>query len=181
MRNINLVVGSERRGHARTWAIHTVIAKFFPYSTYDITVSYGQRESYQSASFRTFRFGVQQKAGASPRVVGLMDQQTHTIKAWLPNYRVHSAASQEIGAWQVYDNFLIHDGPDYPSERPAYASIGCLEICGAPAGFDQFNDFIINASGITNGSRSEKLAQIGESGKMTITYMRATRPPLTKW
>jgi hypothetical protein len=47
----------------------------------------------------------------------LADYQTHTIKAWLPDYSVHSYPSPEDGAWQVYNNFVIHDGPDKPKQQ----------------------------------------------------------------
>lgn len=77
-------------------------------------------------------------------MVGLADHQTHIIKAWLPNYRVHSARSQENRAWQVYGNFLIHDGPDNPTEL--FATIGCVEVMGY-RGFVKFNDLIISLSG----------------------------------
>ncbi len=106
-------------------------------------------------------------------------QQTHIIKAWLPHYSVHSARSREKGAWQVYDNFLIHDGPDDP-KKEVYASVGCIEICNGPQGFDRFNDFIISLSGSNQPSRASQLAEIGRSKKMVITYQKAVRPPYTK-
>jgi hypothetical protein len=126
-----------------------------------------------------FRFGVQAKTSDTATVVGLAEQQSHVIKAWLPDYRVHSARSLEKGAWQVYGNFLIHDGPDNPLTE-IYASIGCIEICNGPEGFNQFNDYLISLSGAAGGGRDEKLSQIGKSGKMTITYLKATRPPLAQ-
>jgi hypothetical protein len=113
-------------------------------------------------------------------VVGLADTQTHIIKSWLPSYSVHSASSREDGAWQVYNNFLIHDGPDNPmSKRSIYASIGCIEICGGPQGFANFNDFIIELSGATASTRANKLAQIGKAHNISITYLSAPRPKLT--
>ena len=78
--------------------------------------------------FKVMRFGVQSKDGKTARVVGLADYQTHIIKTWIPTYRVHSARSPENGAWQVYDNFLIHDGPDNPTQL--FATVGCIEIMG---------------------------------------------------
>jgi hypothetical protein len=79
----------------------------------------------------------------------------------------------------VYDNFLIQDGPDDP-KKEVYASVGCIEICNGPRGFDKFNDFIISLSGSTRGKRSEKLTDIGNSKKMIITYQKAIRPASKK-
>lgn len=91
---------------------------------------------------------------------------------------MHSAPSVEKGAWQVYGNFLIHDGPDDPASQ-VYASIGCVEICGGPNGFVKFNDYIISLSGTKAKTRAKKLAEIGRSKIMKITYLAASRPPLT--
>jgi len=100
------------------------------------------------------------------------------IKAWLPNYTVHSAASLEAGAWQVYQNFLIHDGPDDPANE-VYATIGCIEICGQPQGFDTFNNFLIGLSGPKAKDRAAQLAEIGAARNLTITYLKAPRPVAT--
>ena len=125
------------------------------------------------------RFGVKQEGSGPPRSVGLADQQTHVIEMWLPQYTVHSAPSAENGAWKVYDHFLVHDGPDDPQDATSvYATVGCVELCG-PAKFDAMNDLIISLSGITTGTRAEKLNAIGTSGKLKITYAAATRPPIT--
>ncbi len=85
----------------------------------------------------------------------------------------------EKGAWQVYGNFLIHDGPDDP-KREIYASIGCLEVCNGPNGFDKFNDFIVSLSGSHATTRMNKLLDVGKSGKMKIIYKKATRPALQR-
>lgn len=127
--------------------------------------------------FDVLRFGVQSKDGKTARAVGLAERQTHTIKAWLPHYRVHSALSPENGAWQVYGNFLIHDGPDNPSEL--FATVGCIEIMGR-RGFVKFNDLIISLVGPTATSRPRQLAEIGRSGRISITYEAASRPTLKK-
>ena len=109
----------------------------------------------------------------------MADQQTHTIKAWLPHYTVHSAHSREKGAWQVYNNFLIHDGPDDP-KKEIYASIGCIEICNGPQGFDRFNDLIISLSGSKKQNRASQLQEIGAAKIITITYQKAIRPNYSK-
>lgn len=181
IRKIQMNVGGTPIGKAITWSYPYDKDKIrFVIPTYKLTVS-GTNDSGlpQSRDFEVFRFGVQRETPtSSARVVGLADLQTHTIKRWIPTYKVHSAASTEKGAWQVYDDFLIHDGPDSPMTE-VYASIGCIEICNGPSGFVLFNDFIISLSGSTRKLRGEKLEEIGSSGRMTITYQKATRPPLT--
>jgi hypothetical protein len=132
-----------------------------------------------SKDFEVLRFGLHcPKANTAPTVVGLADAQTHVIKAWLPHYRVHSAQSLEVGAWQVYQNFLIHDGPD-DTVNEVYATIGCIEICGAPRGFDTFNDFLIGLSGSKSTRRTGQLAEIGKARNMAIGYLKAKRPTVT--
>ncbi len=74
---------------------------------------------------------------------------------------------------------MIHDGPDDPKQE-VYASVGCIEICNGPQGFDQFNDFIISLSGTTKSARPAQLAEIGQSKKMIITYQRTVRPAYLK-
>ena len=181
MRAITLEVGNTPIGTALTWAYPNGRAMgLFRIPTYSLDVL-GKTDdgAVSKRRFEVFRFGVQGKSATQARVVGLADQQTHVIKAWLPHYTVHSARSVEKGAWQVYDDFLIHDGPDDPKTE-VYASIGCVEVCNGPRGFDDFNNYLISLSGSNAPSRNAKLSEIGRSGKMKISYMKATRPPLTK-
>jgi hypothetical protein len=129
-------------------------------------------------TIRVLRFGVQCEDGKTARVVGLAEKQTHVIKAWVPTYVVHSAKSPENGAWQVYERFLIHDGPDGPFDE-VFATIGCIEITG-PQGFSKFNDLLIRLMEPRGTNRDQKLAAIGGSGKLSITYLPAVRPALKK-
>lgn len=181
IRRIDLLVGSAVLGRAVTWSYPDDDGNLYEIPTYQLTVS-GTLDNglSRSKTFEVFRFGVQRKDASSPtRVVGLADQQTHVIKSWLPNYPVHSASSPEKGAWQVYDSFLIHDGPDDPLDiAQPYASIGCIEICNGPMGFVSFNDFILSLGGSTQPSRGKQLAEIGASKSMIITYTKAARPGL---
>jgi len=181
MREIRILVGNAVLGRQRTWGYPKGAQnELFWIPIYPCTVA-GTDEHGQSVSKRlnVLRFGIHNPDGRSPRVVGLADQQRYIIKNWLPTYRVHSAPSQEDGAWHVKDNFLIHDGPDDPTE--IYATIGCIEIMGLQ-GFVRFNDLIISLSGLSDSSasRNNKLGQIGRSGKLSITYQRATRPALER-
>jgi hypothetical protein len=147
-------------------------------ATYKLTVAGTDSDRKPvTATFSVFRFGVESKDGRTAHVVGLADQQTHAIKAWDPTYRVHSARSPENGAWQVYGNFLIHDGPDNDTEL--FATIGCVEIMG-PQGFSKFNNLLISLMDPPGSNDDQKLAAIGRSGQLKITYERATRPPLKK-
>ena len=180
MRNVLMTVGGEAIGKAKTWAYPKGegLGRFW-IPTYELTVAgKGADGASKSRSFEVLRFGIHcpdAKKGA--HVVGLASEQTHVIKAWLPTYSVHSARSLEVGAWQVYDNFLIHDGPDDPIHE-VYASIGCIEICGTPKGFDQFNDFLIELSGPTAKMRDKQLAEMGAARNIAIKYLKAARPPL---
>lgn len=61
---------------------------------------------------------------AVSRSARLADAQVHVVKAWLPHHKVHSAPSIEDGGWQVYGNFLIHDGPD--NDVNVHATNGCM-------------------------------------------------------
>jgi len=179
MRAVKIVVGGVPTGQQRTWAYPSGFALGqFQVPVYPCFVT-GTDAKGQAVRerFDVLRFGVQSKDGKSAAVVGLADFQSHVIKAWLPHYRVHSASSPEDGAWQVYGNFLIHDGPDSPSEL--FASIGCIEIMGKQ-GFVKFNDLIISLAGPSAADRARQLAEIGNSTKMMITYEAAKRPELKR-
>jgi len=181
MNRVDITVGSTPIGHARTWAYPDGDpGKHYRIPTYKVTVSVNTRGGRQSRDFEAIRFGVQKKGSIGPRVVGLANRQIHRIKSWISTYNVHSARSQELGAWKVYDKFLIDDGPDNPHSQ-VYASIGCVEICNGPKGFDFFNDYIISMAATRSTTRDQQLLEIGSSGRMFITYNSAKRPPLVKW
>jgi hypothetical protein len=179
MRSVALTVGGTVIGEGKTWAYPNgdALGEFL-IPIYKLTVAgtdnIGKRIT---ETISVFRFGVQCKDGKTAEVVGLADHQTHVIKSWIPTYRVHSAISQEDGAWQVYGNFLIHDGPDDDTEL--FATIGCVEIMG-PQGFLKFNDLLISLMDPPGTNRDQKLSAIGRSGQLSITYERATRPALKK-
>jgi hypothetical protein len=99
------------------------------------------------------------------------------IKAWVGSYRAHSARSNENGAWQVYDDFQIHDSSDHAGE--VFMMVGCIEIIGFQ-GFVKFNDLIIKPAGPQAGSRERQLLEIGRSACLSITYEAASCPPLIK-
>jgi hypothetical protein len=184
MRKITMIVGNTPIGLGITWAypFGDAATKTYQLPTYHLTVSgIDLKGASQQRKFEVFRFGVQKESPlATPSVVGLAEAQTHVIKRWIPTYTVHSARSAEVGAWQVYKNFLIHDGPDNPmGKRQIYATIGCIEICGGPNGFNKFNDFIIELAGSNAKTRPDKLLDIGKSGKLSITYLAAQRPKLS--
>lgn len=135
----------------------------------------------QSRIFRIFRFGLYKpKPDSTVTVVGLADYQTHIIRKFKPDYILHSVEGPEYnpsnGAWVVWKTFYIHDGADDPQTQ-AFGTIGCVEVCD-PDGFIKLNDFIISLSGSTKSDRIEKLVEIGASGKISITYLKTSRPPL---
>ena len=179
MRSVKLTVGSTPIREARTWAYPRGTALgVFLIPVYNMAIE-GTKSSGEAVkeTFPVFRFGVQSEDGRTARVVGLSHQQTHTIQAWIPTYRVHSAASPENGAWQVYDSFLVHDGPDNDSEL--FATIGCVEIMG-PMGFTRFNDLLLSLMDPPGSDRDKRLAAIGSSGQLRITYEKAPYPALKK-
>jgi hypothetical protein len=180
MRNVKMTVGNKEIGRAKTFAYPEEgdYGNFW-IPTYNLTVAGTDSNGRaKERDFEVIRFGIYCPTKTTkPCVVGLAHEQTHVINAWLPDYSVHSAPSLEQGAWQVYDDFLIHDGPDDPIHE-VYASIGCIEICQGPRGFDTFNDYLINLSGPTASNREDQLAEIGRKRNMSIKYLKATRPPL---
>lgn len=179
MRNVKILIGGTPMGEHRVGAYPNgqLLGQFLvPFYNCFVEGTNNTGKAIKE-QFNVLRFGVLCKDGKNVSVVGLADFQTHIIKAWLPTYLVHSASSPENGAWQVYDNFLIHDGPDNPTEL--FATIGCIEIMGA-SGFINFNDLIISLSGPKATTRAEQLVEIGSSGYLSVTYEKAIRPPLKK-
>jgi len=180
MRHVQMTVGNKEVGKARTWA-YPQGAKHghFWIPTYNLKVEGSDNNGKAlTRNFEVIRFGIHCPTDKSkPTVVGLANEQIHVINAWLPSYSVHSAPSLEQGAWQVYKSFLIHDGPDDPLNE-VYASIGCIEICRGPMGFDLFNNFLIELSGPKSSGRSAQLAEIGRARNMSIKYLAASRPPI---
>jgi hypothetical protein len=177
LRKIQLAVESRPVGTAYTWSYPNSDGKVYVIPTYRLTV-----DGHDSAGapvrrlFDVLRFGVHRTQGnPTPRIVGISTHQRYVIRRWIPTYKVHSFPSREDGAWQVHGNYLIHDGPDNPQTQ-LYATAGCIEICGGPNGFVAFNDHIIALSGSNKSTTAQKLAEIGGSGCMTITYLPATPP-----
>ena len=136
-------IGSKPIGTAVTWTYPNDDGELYPIPTYEMTVNgIDDAGNKVEKKFKVLRFGVTKKTFGSPaQVVGLAQKQSHKSKAWLPSYSVHSSdasADDEAGAWRVYDNFLIHDGPDNLKDvSEPYATIGCIEVCGGPQGFVQ--------------------------------------------
>jgi len=179
MRVVNIRIGGTAGREFPTWAYPNGrhLGLFWIPSYPCIVTGSDNAGNNVSERFEVLRFGILCNDGKTPKIVGLANYQMHVIKAWIGSYRVHSARSDENGAWQVYNNFLIHDGPDDLSLVGAFASIGCIEITG-PKGFSRFNDLIIKLSGPKETSREAQLVEIGRTGSMRITYEAARRPTL---
>lgn len=180
MRNVSLIVRGTPLRYAYTWAYPEGEALgLFITPVYQIEI-HGKRADGKPVSkfYEALRFGVHCTDGKTAQVVGLAKYQQHRIKSWIPTYTVHSAVSTENGAWQVYKNFLIHDGPD-DLKTEVYATIGCIEIVGTQ-GFTRFNDHIIELSGPKAATRDEQLVEIGNARNIVITYHEAARPPLRR-
>lgn len=179
MRHINLWVGSTPLRDQKTWAYPAGNREvYYLVPVYDLFVrgedDLGERVEVR---FDVLRFGVYCKDGSTAQVVGLAEFQVHDIQRWIPTYSVHSFPSTDDGAWQVYGDFLIHDGPDDGSQ--VFATIGCIEIMGK-GGFVKFNETLIALAGAKGSSTSAKLAEIGSAKVMTITYEKAKRPALCR-
>lgn len=187
IRDIKLTVGNEIKGYG--------VLKSYPFPTPDDVAAGEPRIKYKmplytltvegtdgagnskTKDFNIFRFGIyRENKRAAARVVGLANKQTHIIKKYKHDYELHSAGDASNGAWVVWKTFYIHDGADDPQNQ-AYGTIGCVEVCD-PDGFIKLNDFIIELGGSTKPERDEKLIEIGASGKMVITYLKAPKPPL---
>lgn len=187
LREVKMTVGDKPIGIAKTWAYPAGDDKtFFKIPTYQLVVE-GTSDAGRSLKrkFEVLRFGVLQKrAGSRPKVVGLTNLYRRKIMWWEPYYSVRSYDSKdrnkERGAWKIWRNFLIHDGPDDPKTQ-AYATIGCIEICNGPSGFDKFNDLLISLSGATAKTRTSQLKQIGDARNLSIKFLRASKPPLASW
>ncbi len=115
----------------------------------------------QVLEFSVIRFGVVDTDGTH-HVVGLADRQEHVLR-WV---------SYMGGSWQIYGNFLIHDGADDPAQM-AYGAIGCIEVTGVNA-WPRFLESIRMLAGL----RDEQ--QISRSGCLRIKIEGTTRPPLVR-
>jgi hypothetical protein len=83
--------------------------------------------------FAAIRFAVSVKHDP-PAVVGLAQRQEH-ILSW---------ATYMGGSWNLYGNFLIHEGAGSP-QTEAWGSFGCLEVTG-PDGWSNFKKKVLELS-----------------------------------
>ena len=179
LRHIDLVVGAKQVGTAIVFGYPAYRDKYYVVPTYHLHVTGRYDDGLPcSQHFEVIRFGVHYEPNAQPYVVGLKDEQSYIIKAWM-DYKLHSTDAAENGAWIVKGSFLIHDGPDDPMTQ-LFGSKGCIEICGWQ-GFSRFNDLLIRLSGATAQERDKKLAQIGSGRRLKITYKSTARPPLVPY
>jgi len=179
LRRIRLTVGAVPTGTAYTWSYPNSDGKVYVIPTYQMSVvGTDDKKAPVLRDFEVLRFGVHRTvANTTPRIVGMRNLQTYVIRRWIPTYKVHSFPSREDGAWQVHGNFLIHDGPDDPYTQ-LYATAGCIEVCGAPNGFVEFNQFLATLAGATKPTYNEQMQQIANAGCMSITYLGAKLPPV---
>ena len=171
MRRVEIFVGASPIGEHKTWAYPNgnKLGRFLVPVYECMVLGRDGKGNRVQERFEVLRFGVQCKDGETARVVGIADQQTHKIKAWIPTYSVHSASSNEDGAWQIFNNFLIHDGPDNSTE--IFATIGCIEIMG-PLGFSRFNNLLISLAAPKTTYRDHQLAEIGSKVKYILRILQ---------
>jgi hypothetical protein len=157
------VAGAPNGNYALSWAYPDGDpSQAYRTPLYNLTIS----STRGSQTFQVIRFGPRNENG-NLSASGLADQQTHRLK-WYPEYELHSTNLAENGAWIVYGNFMLHDGPDNFSE--AYGTAGCLEVTGAN-GFSRLNDAIRRLSGESNLFNVDAI----------IKYEKAKRPPLSEF
>ena len=177
VRELKLTVGNTAGDEALMKSYKVDDGKDYLIPTYKMTVS-GKDDAGNPASkeFKVIRYGIKcETAGGRVYVVGLSDDQSYTIKQWIPDY---SPDTNELGAWRVKDNYLVHDGPNNIA-NDRFGAVGCIEVCGTGQ-FDALNEYLISVSGLATSTmtRGEKLATIAASHKLSIHYLQATPPPL---
>lgn len=108
--------------------------------------------------------------------MGLSASQMHTITEWDGNYKLHSNATADIGAWKGwYGNHYVHDGADYPrtGQDGRFGSSGCIELLG-PNQFDRLNERIIELSGIPGSDSDHILQQVASKNMLRIKFDEVT-------
>jgi len=116
-----------------------------------------------SENFNVIRFGVYNTAYKGPMVVGLSDDQTHTMK-W--DY----ISTMDGYAWRIWKGHFLHDGPDYPTSQ-FYGSIGCIEVTGRGE-WNRLQNLVLTKTGQTS------YQDISKKGLFKIHLEFAPRPPL---
>ena len=165
IRSVEIIVSSKPVGTGKVRAFPYRMGGRFRVPLYEMVVI-GTDSSLKKVErkFKVIRFGVKQVSRIDRhRVVGLKDFQVHSLKR----------AGYMDGSWQIYGDFLIHDGADNP-KRQAWGSIGCIEVTGKDE-WEDFESLIKNLSGESNPWKS------GQSGKLMVRIESVKkRPPLIK-
>lgn len=156
--------GTPNGNHAYTWDYPDgSFENHYKNPLYTLRISNGKH----TRAFQVIRFGPRYVIGEGYSVAGLADHQTHSL-TWYPEYMLHSTDSAENGAWIVYGNFLIHDGPNTSDPNRADSMIGtagCLEVFGHD-GFSSFNKALRELGGVTSNKDVDA----------KIIYLKAVRP-----
>lgn len=156
--------GTPNGNHAYTWDYPDgSFENHYKTPLYTLRISNGKH----TRAFQVIRFGPRYVRSEGYSVAGLADHQTHSL-TWYPEYMLHSTDSAENGAWIVYGNFLIHDGPNTNDPNRADSTIGtagCLEVFGHD-GFSSFNKALRELGGVTSNKDVDA----------KIIYLKAVRP-----
>lgn len=163
-RKVRIVITSREIGEGLVRAYPDSNTKEYIVPLYECYIE-GKTESgiKKTEYFKVIRFGIQRDEGKNiePKVVGLKDKQTHVL-TWV-NYME--------GSWQVYGNWLIHEGAENPSIQ-AWGALGCVEVTGRGE-WRRFNDVIRSLSGDTN------MLTISRARTLSAHYEAINeRPPL---
>lgn len=159
--NVSIIVTSQTTG--AKWALS-------PYNPTDgvsgapeyMVPTYIMKISGTSSEFKVIRFGIKRtnlKPPPKTRVcdVGLFNKNSY-IATWIPTYRVHSGPGSVPGAWQIYKNFLIHEGSPDPSD--AWGTYGCVEIVGKGEWKRFLNTVILHGGASNNILSDRKLVKV---------------------
>ncbi len=90
-------------------------------------------------------------------------------------YRVHSNSSAENGGIVLYNNYLIHDGPD--DDEDIFGGAGCVEICGKN-GYSSLIETLMGLTGSTSSDRKTNLESIMNHQKLLVLIEDAETPEL---
>lgn len=164
IRKVKIVITNNKVGEGLVRAYPQSNNKEYIVPLYDCYIE-GKMENGTTKKeyFSVIRFGVQrdESKNIAPKVVGLKDKQTHILN-WV-NYMG--------GSWQVYGNWLIHEGAENPSVE-AWGALGCIEVTGKGE-WSRFNNVIRSLSGETS------LSDISKAKTLSVHYEAVSeRPPL---
>lgn len=109
-----------------------------------------------------------------PFMSGLMDAQSYFEPTYDPIYTPHNTQGLDIGGFSLYDNFLVHAGPDSVTDY-GVGGKGCVEVVS----FDQFKLDIVHMCGKHPSDLPDKtMAYLCGKKRLHIVIEAANKPPV---